>query len=640
MNKKILCMFVMTLLMIASTAFVSSSVFAETTTLNLYGLDFGDAPEGPAAIAYPSTGTFGSFPTCMSSGPSTWIQHYNFGAFFGPTVDFEPDGNGGTCPGGFPPYDQDECFNDGDAGLIMPDSYSISTGGVVIPCPGCVGTPLGVAGQTARWGIDIDIDVHNHMPSATIGYVNILIDWNQNGQWGDPGEHVLVNSPIPNPFDGALSSLHPSSFTIGQNFGYVWARFSITESQVPSNWIGDGLFEDGESEDYLLQVLQGQNSPPLTPSTPSGPTSGVTGTTYTYTTSTTDPDGDTIRYGWDTNGDSIVDYWSYLFPSGSTCPVYIVFNSPGTYVLSVIAEDIHGAQSSFSQPLTVTITQGSNQAPLTPSTPNGPSSGSIGVSYSYSTSTTDPDGDNVKYGWDWDGDGTVDEWTSFYTSGTTISTSHSWSSSGTYNIKVKAEDSNGAQSSFSQTLGVTIACNNPPSTPTLSGPSSGKVGVAYTYSATSTDPDGDQIYYWFDWGDGTNTGWIGPYMSGMTANTAHIFTSKGTYAIKVKVKDDPGGLESSWETMTVSMPKTKNEGFTPLGLIIAYGFDVDVKFLQLEPGEDYVDLEVLNKPFYLWHDHLQTINPGAFIRLYSAKGFFSPSSPFCLGICDDWGIIG
>ena len=74
-------------------------------------------------------------------------------------------------------------------------------------------------------------------------------------------------------------------------------------------------------------------------------------------------------------------------------------------------------------------------------------------------------------------------------------------------------------------------------------------------------------------------------------------------------------------------------------MIIACGFDVDVKIVQLEPGEDYVDLEVLDKPFYLWHDQLQTINPGAFIRLYSAKGFFSPSSPICLGICDDWGII-
>ena len=39
---------------------------------------------------------------------------------FGPNFDFELEGNAGWCPGGFPPYDQDEGFQDGDAGLIMP----------------------------------------------------------------------------------------------------------------------------------------------------------------------------------------------------------------------------------------------------------------------------------------------------------------------------------------------------------------------------------------------------------------------------------------------------------------------------------------------------------------------------------------
>ena len=87
--------------------------------------DFGDAPEGANAIAYPSTTVMGSFPTCITVGPAGYIQH-GFGenwAWFGPLVDVETDGNAGSCPGCFPTYDDDECFNDGDAGLIMPDSY-------------------------------------------------------------------------------------------------------------------------------------------------------------------------------------------------------------------------------------------------------------------------------------------------------------------------------------------------------------------------------------------------------------------------------------------------------------------------------------------------------------------------------------
>jgi len=83
-----------------------------------------------------------------------------------------------------------------------------------------------------------------------------------------------------------------------------------------------------------------------------------------------------------------------------------------------------------------------------------------------------------------------------------------------------------------------------------------------------------------------------------------------------------------------------NEETEPSGFIFVFGFDVDVKIVQLEPGEDYVDLEVLSKPFYIWENEIQTRNPGEFIRLINAKGLFLPSLPFCFGICDDWGIIG
>ena len=67
-------------------------------------------------------------------------------------------------------------------------------------------------------------------------------------------EHVLVDWPIPNPWDGPLSALQPPPFQIGPNGGYVWTRFSITEHPVGPDWHGEGFFEDGESEDYLLLI--------------------------------------------------------------------------------------------------------------------------------------------------------------------------------------------------------------------------------------------------------------------------------------------------------------------------------------------------------------------------------------------------
>jgi len=99
--------------------------------------------------------------------------------------------------------------------------------------------------------------------------------------------------------------------------------------------------------------------------------------------------------------------------------------------------------------------------PLTPATPSGPASTITWRSATYFTSTTDPDGDQVKYGWDWNGDGTVDEWSELGSSGWTDSRPHSWSVAGTYNVKVKAQDSNGAESGWSTALSVTVATAPP-----------------------------------------------------------------------------------------------------------------------------------------------------------------------------------
>lgn len=224
--------------------------------------DFGDAPE--EALAY-STGVIGQYPTCINVGPpGSFIQHGLGSARFGPGWDPEPDGNGGLCPM-FAPYDNDECFQDGDAGLIIPQPFTIQ-GGVEVPCPTSAGTPLGLVCQPAVWGGNVDIFVTNNMPSQTIAFVNVLIDWDQNGMWGGAStcpsglttpERVLVDFPVPPGFSGPFSMLMPPPFRVGPYPGFAWARFTITERPVmtsPAPWDGSGIFEDGETEDYLLWI--------------------------------------------------------------------------------------------------------------------------------------------------------------------------------------------------------------------------------------------------------------------------------------------------------------------------------------------------------------------------------------------------
>ena len=85
----------------------------------------------------------------------------------------------------------------------------------------------------------------------------------------------------------------------------------------------------------------------------------------------------------------------------------------------------------------------------------------------------------------------------------------------------------------------TTIVNDPPETPGApSGPTNGIIDVEYSFTASTTDPEGDDIYYWFDWDDGTNSGWVGPYTSGATATASHTWTAVGDYDITVKAKDE------------------------------------------------------------------------------------------------------
>jgi len=102
--------------------------------------------------------------------------------------------------------------------------------------------------------------------------------------------------------------------------------------------------------------------------------------------------------------------------------------------------------------------------------------------------------------------------------------------------------------------------NQPPEKPTIEGPAKGKIKVPTEYNFTTTDPDGDNVSYYIDWGDDTNSGWIGPYSSGEKITQTHTWSKKGTYTIKAKAKDSHGN-ESGWGTLSITMPFSYNIPF-------------------------------------------------------------------------------
>lgn len=96
--------------------------------------------------------------------------------------------------------------------------------------------------------------------------------------------------------------------------------------------------------------------------------------------------------------------------------------------------------------------------------------------------------------------------------------------------------------------------NMPPLPPQITGQTNGTAGKHYQYTFTTTDPEGDDIYYLVDWGDTTTSEWMGPFNSGENMVLPHSWGEQGTFLIRAKAKDNLGAV-SEWAELTVTMPK-------------------------------------------------------------------------------------
>ena len=88
------------------------------------------------------------------------------------------------------------------------------------------------------------------------------------------------------------------------------------------------------------------------------------------------------------------------------------------------------------------------------------------------------------------------------------------------------------------------------------GPDSGRADVEYFFSSSCIDPDGDDLFYLWDWGDGNFSDWLGPYVSGGVVNVSYIWSEPGVFDVRVKARD-VFGLEGVWsDPLSITMPKS------------------------------------------------------------------------------------
>jgi len=167
----------------------------------------------------------------------------------------------------------------------------------------------------------------------------------------------------------------------------------------------------------------------------------------------------------------------------------------------------------------------------------------------------------------------------------------------THTYKAKAYDGVNNKANTEERKICSIMGNSPPFLCNeLSGPTSGKTGEKYSYSTKLIDVDGDDIYYRFDWGDNTKTGWFGPLhtMSLVDSNSntselpfttitaEHEWKKQGKHTIIVEVKDsnDNHGLYTLTLDVNVGR-KSVNKPFFYLDELIKLRKPFKILFLKL-----------------------------------------------------------
>lgn len=107
----------------------------------------------------------------------------------------------------------------------------------------------------------------------------------------------------------------------------------------------------GESDIWLVKT----GNPPNNPEKPDGASTGKIGEMLDFSTKTIDPDGDKVQYGWDWDGDQLVDEWTEFYDSGKEIEAAHSWDEMQVWEIRVKAKDEYGHESEWSGPLELSI---------------------------------------------------------------------------------------------------------------------------------------------------------------------------------------------------------------------------------------------------------------------------------------------
>ncbi len=270
--------------------------------------------------------------------------------------------------------------------------------------------------------------------------------------------------------------------------------------------------------------------------TNSGPTARITSTPSPATgnapllvdfdgSTSSDPDGGTLTYEWDLDGDGQYDDAT----GDSASRTYGV----GNVTVGLMVTDVDGASSTAFVPVTVP-----NRLPdvvLSADPTTGPAP--LAVAFS-ADGSSDPDGTVLTYAWDLDDDGAFDD-------ATGVTASRTYSEVGPHQVTVQVTDADNGATTESVT--VTVTNSGPTAVITTSpDPATGPAPLTVAFDAsTSSDPDGGTLTYGWDL-DGD-----GQYDDGTGATAASTYPV-GTVTVGLRVTDQQGSSATTTATVTAT----------------------------------------------------------------------------------------
>lgn len=228
--------------------------------------------------------------------------------------------------------------------------------------------------------------------------------------------------------------------------------------------------------------------------------------------------------------------------------------------------------------LVLVVGCGRNRPPAVPEV-QGPTGGRPGDTLAFTAVSTDPDGGEVSYRFNW-GDTSAIEWTPHYAGGQPVVRRHAYPDTGSYQLRVKAGDTQGAESDWSEGLPVRIALLPPARPRRPTGPITCTTGVTHEFTTLCIHPQGESIRFQFDWG-GEVGDWDRYVLSGEEYVASRVFDTAGSYLVAARAQDR-SGLTSDWSDF-IEVPVVTVPGAPPRDIRLSAATDSTLLLSWAEP---------------------------------------------------------